>query len=72
MGENSEEVCPGPRLWGHLPPDPLPHAEWAVLVQGQASVTGTGHLMPHSADEAVTVAAVKDPAWPGLAFIVTA
>lgn len=53
-------------------PDPLPHAQRAVLVQGQASVTSTGLVMPHSADEAVTVPAVKGPAWPGLTFIVTA
>lgn len=44
--------------------EPPSHAQQAVLVQGQASVTGTGHLMPHYPDEAVTVAAVKGPAWP--------
>lgn len=64
MGGDSEKARPGPRLWKLLPLDLLAHAQRAVLVQGQASVTGTGHLMPHYSDEAVTVSAVKGPAWP--------
>lgn len=49
----------------HLPLDPGSRPRLAgSLGQGQASVTGTGHVMPHYLDEAVMVPAVKGPAWP--------